>query len=330
MYVLQRADAEKSPCSWHEVTESVCHSCPGRRDSTKATVRVHNLGVHDGMMTRCGQLGYGRWLRESAAPVVPSPSPACMLRGAGGVPTPAAWQRTGGASIETLSPALQHGTTCGWGERSTLAARAATPLLGRRRCPPPRHTAVPFVAPHWCSPLGLLSCPRSPPAAAACSSPPLAALIARLPAGRRGPLVGLDVGTRHVGVALSDPSCVACGRARFCLPPVASGCCCSGRSPRASRARPFFFCRRLLCVPPCSRASNPVVLVPARGATPLPVFSLLVTCGFLCVCVCCRPAVYNAPWAPAAAPVPDAAGRFPTRPTGGAPPPRTPRRCPPC
>lgn len=132
MYVLQRADAEKSPCSWHEVTESVCHSCPGRRDSTKATVRVHNLGVHDGMMTRCGQLGCGRWLREGAAPVVPSPPPACMLRGAGGVPTPAAWQRAGGASIETLSPALQHGTTCGWGERSTLAARAATPLLGRR------------------------------------------------------------------------------------------------------------------------------------------------------------------------------------------------------
>ncbi|GAB0491277.1 hypothetical protein MMPV_002529 [Pyropia vietnamensis] len=38
------------------------------------------------------------------------------------------------------------------------------------------------------------------------ASPPLAALVARLPAGSRGPIVGLDVGTRYVGVAVSDPS----------------------------------------------------------------------------------------------------------------------------
>eukprot|EP00168_Porphyra_purpurea_P015284 TRINITY_DN4647_c0_g1_i1.p2 TRINITY_DN4647_c0_g1~~TRINITY_DN4647_c0_g1_i1.p2 ORF type:complete len:241 (+),score=20.94 TRINITY_DN4647_c0_g1_i1:178-900(+) len=38
------------------------------------------------------------------------------------------------------------------------------------------------------------------------ASPPLHAFAACLPAGVRGPILGLDVGTRHVGVALSDPS----------------------------------------------------------------------------------------------------------------------------
>ncbi|OSX81322.1 hypothetical protein BU14_0022s0043 [Porphyra umbilicalis] len=38
------------------------------------------------------------------------------------------------------------------------------------------------------------------------ASPPLVAFAARLPAGVRGPILGLDVGIRHVGIALSDPS----------------------------------------------------------------------------------------------------------------------------
>lgn len=78
--------------------------------------------------------------------------------------------------------------------------------------PPPPSTLSPLALPVVA---GMTAHPLLPLirlyTSAGAASPPLAALVARLPVGSRGPIVGLDVGTRHVGVALSDPSCVACG-----------------------------------------------------------------------------------------------------------------------
>lgn len=159
MYVLQRADAEKSPCSWHEVTESVCPSCPGRRDSTKATVRVHNLGVHDGMMTRCGQLGYGRWLREGAAPVVPSPPLACLLR---------RWRGPNARGVAAHRRGVHRDTVPRSTARHDVRLGRALDVGRPRRHSPPRPPwplATPRASAHPAAPPQphAAACPPSPP-----------------------------------------------------------------------------------------------------------------------------------------------------------------------
>eukprot|EP00168_Porphyra_purpurea_P015285 TRINITY_DN4647_c0_g1_i2.p1 TRINITY_DN4647_c0_g1~~TRINITY_DN4647_c0_g1_i2.p1 ORF type:complete len:325 (+),score=19.47 TRINITY_DN4647_c0_g1_i2:178-1152(+) len=99
------------------------------------------------------------------------------------------------------------------------------------------------------------------------ASPPLHAFAACLPAGVRGPILGLDVGTRHVGVALSDPSYVGpprpCALALFCF----FGCPALPLlgNTKLMRSLRFGHCNPYACTPP------PLVLAPpSRRAHPVP------------------------------------------------------------